>query len=35
MPANALIRLRFNPFFAYEQQQIEQFLALEHSSQNQ
>jgi len=32
MPANALIRLRFNPFFAYEQQRIEQFLTLEPSA---
>ena len=31
MPANALIRLRFNPFFSYEQQRIVQFLALTES----
>jgi hypothetical protein len=28
MPANALIRLRFNPFFSYEERRIEQFLAV-------
>jgi alpha-beta hydrolase superfamily lysophospholipase len=26
MPANALVRLRFNPFFSYEESRIEQFL---------
>ena len=31
MPANALIRLRFNPFFTYEERRIEQFLALTES----
>ena len=28
IPANALVRLRFNPFFSYEETRIEQFLAL-------
>jgi hypothetical protein len=28
MPTNALVRLRFNPFFADEERRIEEFLAL-------
>jgi len=34
MPANALIRLRFNPFFAYEERRIEEFLALSEGGGN-
>lgn len=28
VPTNALVRLRFNPFFADEEQRIEQFLGV-------
>jgi alpha-beta hydrolase superfamily lysophospholipase len=32
VPANALVRLRFNPFFSYEETRIEQFLTLSSES---
>jgi hypothetical protein len=28
IPASTVLRLRFNPFFAYEETRIEQFLTL-------
>jgi hypothetical protein len=28
MRANALVRLRFNPFFSFQEKRVEEFLAL-------